>query len=161
MTYGVSVTSTLYGSLTALSTGASVYPPLLLGTSTITYFTPAPLQNLSYGGAKYTSSSPSKAKSYWTQSPTKILATALLPYTLPFYLQVQIPYSCYIPIPPRLLSTLTLRSSVSREFFVSALMSMMLNYTRRNTCLLVPFYSNNISLDYTNQSLLQPNPRSD
>ena len=65
-----------------------------------------------------------------------------------------------ITIPPRSLYTLTLIPVASRELFIAALMSMILNYTRRNPCLLVLLYSTYIPLESINQALHHPTQRS-
>ena len=58
-----------------------------------------------------------------------------------------------IPIPLRSLYTLILRTVASRELFISTLTNMILIYTPRNSFNLVPSWSNDITLDSTNQAL--------
>ena len=137
--------------------GALVHPPLLIGTNTLTSLKPYPLRNFYFGGAIFTSSNTSKGKRHCTHAQTQIILTVTLLQTLPLYLQVQMDPSCDIPIPSRSLSTLTLITNTSKELFIATLMSMMLKYTWRNACLLVPTHSNHISLESTNQSLHHPN----
>ena len=79
ITYGFSVTSTLYVSFTALSIGTFTRPPLFLGTITITYLISSSLHNLSYGGENIYIFNSNQGKN--TLDPrTKIYPHACPPY---------------------------------------------------------------------------------
>ena len=141
------------GSSTISSPGALVHVLLLPGTSTRTSPTKLHPQTLSTGDKKLTSSTPSKGKRHCNPVPTQILVLSPLTYTFIFSLKANIDYSWDIPIPPKLLSTLTLRPFAPIELFIATLMNMILNYTQRNPCLLVTLCSKNTPMEYTNQEI--------
>ena len=88
-------------------------------------------------GCKIIPSTTSKVNIHWTPVPTQILVTLPLSWTLPLSLKVHMDSSWYIPIPSKLLSTLTLRHVSSRDIFIATFMIIILNYTPSNPCLLV------------------------
>ena len=153
MTSGVYVINTPSRAFTASLTGTLVHSPLLLGTNIRTSLTPYPLHTLSSECEKITPSDTRKVKGNCNYTPTHILVTTPLSYTLPFYIQVQMGSSWDIKIPPSSLSTLNRIPAASREIFIATLTSMRLHYTQKSPCLLVPSRSNEIPLDSNNQAL--------
>ena len=114
-----------FGSFPASTIHAWVKLPLFPGISKRTNPRQFHPQTLLSGDAKFTSSITINGKRHWTHASTHILMPVHLTYIFPLSLKVQMYYSWDITIPPKLLSTLTLRPVVSREFFIVTLMKMI------------------------------------